>query len=46
MGAIEGIVTIGTSFVLISLFRTLTRIERRYRAAWSGGEIIRMAKVL
>ena len=38
MGAIEAIVTIGTSFVLISLFRALTHIERRYRAAWGGTE--------
>lgn len=38
MGAIEGIVTIGTSFALIVLFRALTRIERRYRAAWGGAE--------
>ena len=29
---------IGTSFVLISLFRALTHIERRYRAAWGGVE--------
>ena len=36
MGAIEAIVMIGTSFVLISLFRALTHIERRYRAAWGG----------
>ena len=38
MGAIEAIVTIGTSFVLISLFRALTHIERRYRVAWGGAE--------
>ena len=38
VGAIEAIVTIGTSFVLISLFRALTHIERRYRAAWGGAE--------
>ena len=38
MGAIEVIVTIGTSFVLISLFRALTHIERRYRAVWGGAE--------
>ena len=37
-GAIEAIVTIGTSFVLIALFRALTRIERRYRTAWGGAE--------
>ena len=38
MGAIEAIVTIGTSFVLISLFRALTHIERRCHAAWGGAE--------
>ena len=38
MGAIEAIVMIGMSFVLISLFRALTHIERRYRAAWGGAE--------
>jgi len=38
VGAVEAIVTIGTSFVLISLFRALTHIERRYRAAWGCAE--------
>ena len=38
MKAIEAIVTIGTSYVLIALFRALTRIERRYRAIWGGAE--------
>ena len=38
VGAIEAIVTIGTSFVLISLFRALTHIERRYRATWGDAE--------
>lgn len=38
MGAIEAIVTLGTSFMLIALFRALTHIERRYRAAWGGVE--------
>ena len=33
VGAVEAIVTIGTSCVLNSLFRALVRIERRYRAA-------------
>jgi len=36
VGNIEAIVTIGTSYVLIALFRALTHIERRYRAAWGG----------
>ena len=45
VGVVEAIVTIGTSFVLISLFRVLTRIERRYRAAWSRGKIIREEKL-
>ncbi len=45
MGAVEAIVTIGTSFVLIALFRALTRIERRYRAAWSGGKTSRGKKL-
>ena len=38
MGAIEAIVTLGTSFMLIALFRALTHIERRYRTAWGGVE--------
>ena len=38
MKAIEAIVTIGTSYVLIAFFRALTRIERRYRTIWGGAE--------
>ena len=38
MGAVEAIVTIGTGYVLIALFRALKHIERRYRAAWGGAE--------
>ncbi len=45
MGAVEAIVTIGTSFVLIALFRALTHIERRYRAAWGGGKTSRGEKL-
>jgi len=45
VGAIEGIVTIGTSFARIALFRALTRIERRYRAAWGSGKTTRGEKL-
>ena len=45
MGAVEAIVTIGTSFVLIVLFRVLIRIERRYRAAWGGVKTSRGKKL-
>ncbi len=45
MGAVEGIVTIGTSFARIALFRALTRIERRYLAAWGSGKTTRGEKL-
>ena len=45
MGAVETIVTIGTVYVLIVLFRALTLIERRYRAAWGGGKTSRGKKL-
>ena len=32
------IVMIGMGYVLIAIFRALTHIERRYRAAWGGAE--------
>ncbi|MBE7004997.1 MAG: hypothetical protein E7425_12125 [Ruminococcaceae bacterium] len=45
MGAIEAIVTIGTGYVLIALFRALTHIERRYRAAWHASKKARGGRV-
>ena len=38
MGAFETIAMIGTSYVLISLYRTLSHIERRYQAVWHGSK--------
>ena len=38
MGAFEAIAMIGTSYVLISLYRALSHIERRYQALWHGSE--------
>ena len=38
MGAFEAIAMIGTSYVLISLYRALSHIERRYHALWHGSK--------
>ena len=38
MGAFEAIAMIGTSYVLISLYRALSHIERRYQALWNGSK--------
>ena len=38
MGAFEAIAMIGTSYVLISLYRALSHIERRYQAVWHGSK--------
>ena len=38
MGAFEAIAMIGTSYVLISLYRTLSHIERRYQMVWHGSK--------
>ena len=38
MGAFEAIAMIGTSYVLISLYRALSHIERRYQALWRGSK--------
>ena len=45
MGAIEAIAMIGTSYVLISLYRMLSHIERRYRAVWHGPKKSRQNRV-
>ena len=36
MGAIEAVAMIGTSFVLISLYRAISCAEKRYQALWHG----------
>ena len=38
MGAFEAIAMIGTSYVLISLYRTLSHIELRYHAVWHSSK--------
>ena len=38
MGAFEAIAMIGTSYVLISLYRMLSHIERRYQTVWHGSK--------
>lgn len=44
MGAFEAIAMIGTSYVLISLYRALSHIERRYQALWRGSEKYRRSR--
>ena len=36
MGAIEAIAMIGTSYVLISLYRAISCAARRYQTLWHG----------
>ena len=36
MGPMESMALIGTSFVLISLYRAITGVERRCRMLWHG----------
>ena len=45
MGAFEAIAMIGTSYVLISLYRALSHIERRYQALWHGSKKWRQNRV-
>lgn len=45
MGAFEAIAMIGTSYVLISLYRVLSHIERRYQAVWRGSKKHRRNRV-
>lgn len=45
MGAFEAIAMIGASYVLISLYRVLSHIERSYQAVWHGSEKYRRSRV-
>ena len=45
MGVFDVIATIGTSYVLISLYCALSHIERRYHTAWHGSKKHRRNRV-